>query len=279
MGRKPAAKEEGMSEVSDSGTGGSMDFGTRDHEMTGGAAPETAQDAVGRAGELARDVRQRATEEVESRIADQKYRAADTLGSVAQSLRAASAQIPENEGVSRYMAQAAKQVDNLASFLNNREVTELFDEVEDFARRQPAVFVGGAFALGVLGARFLKSSRRNVGYDPYGGRGSGMDERYYTGQDAVSRPNAPGYAAPSQRESGFGTAGSGVGSDRSTGDLGTGGAWGSTASPGTSATGSGVGGSSSMSGGARGAGAADETTRGTNLGERSSTDPDSPRGY
>jgi hypothetical protein len=31
-------------------------------------------------------------------------------------------------------------------------------EAEDFARRQPALFLGGAFALGLLGARFLKSS-------------------------------------------------------------------------------------------------------------------------
>jgi hypothetical protein len=30
--------------------------------------------------------------------------------------------------------------------------------VEDFARRQPALFIGGAFMLGLLGARFLKSS-------------------------------------------------------------------------------------------------------------------------
>ena len=39
-----------------------------------------------------------------------------------------------------------------------RDLTELMDDVNRFARRQPALFVGAAFAAGALAARFLKSS-------------------------------------------------------------------------------------------------------------------------
>ena len=46
--------------------------------------------------------------------------------------------------------------------LKNKDVTELLNDAQRLARRQPALFVGGAFALGLLGARFLKSSRRRT---------------------------------------------------------------------------------------------------------------------
>jgi hypothetical protein len=61
----------------------------------------------------------------------------------------------------------------------------LVGDVENFARRQPALFIGGALALGILAARFLKSSSqqgstmRDYGYAPnrgqqgsYGGYGT-----------------------------------------------------------------------------------------------------------
>lgn len=123
---------------------------------TGSDQPITARarEAVSTAGH-------RAVERVQERFADQVSRATGQLESVASSLRTAGEQMPD-EGIGRYMVQAATQVDNLASFLNNREVSDLVDEVEAFARRQPAVFLGGAFALGVLGARFLRSSRQNM---------------------------------------------------------------------------------------------------------------------
>ena len=55
--------------------------------------------------------------------------------------------------------------------IRNRDVGELVNEVQRFARRQPALFVGSAFAIGVIGARFLKSSsdnQRHRALEPYG---------------------------------------------------------------------------------------------------------------
>lgn len=135
------------------------------------------QPMTARAMEAASTAGHKAVERVQERLADQVSRATGQLESVASSLRTAGAQMPADNGIGRYMVQAATQVDNLASFLNNREVGELVDEVEDFARRQPAVFIGGAFALGVLGARFLRSSRQNMGLDP------GRDYRRRTLED------------------------------------------------------------------------------------------------
>lgn len=163
----------------------------------------TVDQAKAKAQQLVSDATQRTTEEVQSRLESQKQRAAESLSSFAQSLRSSSQQM---EGqpleIGGYVQRAADQVDDLAYFLRERDVSEIVDRVEDFARRQPGLFLGTAFGLGVLGARFLKSSRRNLVRE-------GVRERWSTREmtgridnperDAVGRPAAPGYAPPVQR--------------------------------------------------------------------------------
>ena len=53
----------------------------------------------------------------------------------------------------------ADQVERLSSYLRDRDFADFRRDAEDFARRQPAVAVGIALALGLIGARFLKSSQ------------------------------------------------------------------------------------------------------------------------
>jgi len=147
------------------------------------------------------NLKDRAMDQVEERITAGKSRAVDQLESFADSLRVAKNQMGDN-GMSSYVGRAAQQVDDLASFLNQREVSDLVGGVEGFARRQPAAFVGGAFALGMLGARFLKSSRRDLeyGYTPRSGPTIPLDGLEDPARDAVARPDAPGYAPPSMRD-------------------------------------------------------------------------------
>ncbi|MEX2571080.1 MAG: hypothetical protein WD737_07220 [Gemmatimonadota bacterium] len=195
----------GIDQGTDSGTG--SDASTGRFEEASERASHAAQDAKEKARGKAEEVRDRAADAAEERAAEQKYRAAESLGDVAHSLRTASEQMPQDNDVGRYMVQAADQVQNLANFLDNRDVAQMVDDVEDFARRQPTAFVGGAFALGVLGARFLKSSRggsderrlrdefERSGFGTTGV--SGIDD---PARDSISRPAAPGYAAPSERD-------------------------------------------------------------------------------
>jgi hypothetical protein len=68
----------------------------------------------------------------------------------------------------------AEQVERLSSYLRDRDVRALRDDLENLARRQPAVALGAAVAVGMLVARFIKSSQRsgNAGRQPAGeGRG------------------------------------------------------------------------------------------------------------
>lgn len=185
---------------------GSPDIGVTPGTSRGSGTTEGSLDqAKATAQQLGSEAEQRVREQVQSRLEMQKQNAAQSLTGVAQSLRTAGRQLEGQQAApSRYVQQAADRVEGLAHYLENRDVGEILDEVEDFARRQPPVFLGAAFALGVLGARFLKSSRRNL-------VSRGVREHWSTREmtnrtpdaeiDSVGRPGAPGYAPPTVRAS------------------------------------------------------------------------------
>ncbi|MGI9174486.1 MAG: ATP synthase F0 subunit B [Rhodothermales bacterium] len=119
-------------------------------------AGEAADQAKQKAGELAEQAKQQAT----SQIATQKERASSSLSSISKALHDASGTLrDEDQGaVAGYVDDAAGQLEQFADILQNRSVGELLDEAKRYARREPALFLGGAMVIGLFGARFLKSS-------------------------------------------------------------------------------------------------------------------------
>lgn len=101
-------------------------------------------------------VRDRAGE----RLSAQKDRASDGMQTMVQAVRDVTHRLRDDrhETMAEYVDRAAEQLERLSSQLRNKDVGELFRDAQNFARRRPAVFVGSAFAVGLLGARFLKSS-------------------------------------------------------------------------------------------------------------------------
>ncbi|WP_042697688.1 hypothetical protein [Azospirillum sp. B506] len=97
---------------------------------------------------------------IRSLLEQQTGRAADQLGGVANALHKAAEQMNEENGgvVADYAEQAASRVERVADMLRDASVDDIVGEVEGFARRQPEVFIGAAFAVGFLAARFIKSS-------------------------------------------------------------------------------------------------------------------------
>lgn len=57
-----------------------------------------------------------------------------------------------------YSETAATKLRSAADYFNSHDLETMYRDIEGMARRNPAVFVGGAFAIGFLAARFLKSS-------------------------------------------------------------------------------------------------------------------------
>ena len=96
---------------------------------------------------------------VTSRVDEQKNRAADGLGGIADVFRSAGNELRnENETLASYVDMASDQMKRFADNIRERGVADMLDDVHAFARRRPALFIGGAFLIGLGIARFLKAS-------------------------------------------------------------------------------------------------------------------------
>jgi hypothetical protein len=85
-------------------------------------------------------------------------------------------------------------------------VDDLLREAEEFARRDPALFLGVAFTLGVLGARFLKSSGRH----PSSTGGYRANAPYNSQQERTrALPSAGATSGDRLAQSGLGDSGNG----------------------------------------------------------------------
>jgi ElaB/YqjD/DUF883 family membrane-anchored ribosome-binding protein len=108
----------------------------------------------------------RARERATAQLSSQKDRATDGMGSVAHAVRQSTQQLREqhHDTIAQYIEKAADQLDKMSARLREKNVNELIDDAQRLARRQPALFIGAAFAVGLLGARFLKSSSQSSPY-------------------------------------------------------------------------------------------------------------------
>ena len=122
---------------------------------------EQAADLGRKATQGAREVATTAQSEARTRLERGKQDAATTLSSVATTLLQSGLQLRDErqEMAGEYVERAARQIERAANYVQNADLREVVGEVEDFARRRPALFIGSAFAAGLLAARFLKSSR------------------------------------------------------------------------------------------------------------------------
>lgn len=125
----------------------------------GSVGSSSSTRASGGAGGDAKGVLGGIQQRVTSRVDEQKNRAADGLGGIADVFRTAGNELrTENEALASYVDMAGDQMRRLADTIRQRGVVDMMDDVAVFARRRPALFIGGAFLVGLGIARFLKSS-------------------------------------------------------------------------------------------------------------------------
>lgn len=231
----PQGGSQGGSSQGGSSQGGSPQGGSSQGASVVDQAKDTAQHLAGQAKE---QVGQRA----QSAFDQGKTRVADSLTAVVQALRQATKQL-EGQGqaafLGQYLNRGVGQVERLANYVRNADVHDVTQQVEGLARRQPAVFLGGVFAVGLVGARFLKSSQRNAPQHSSGATGAGRYPNYgggYSGSSGSSSSSDYGSGYGSSAGAGYGGAsyGSTGGTSTDGGSTGTsrGTASGGTATPG-----------------------------------------------
>jgi len=141
----------------------------------------TVQDAAApvldQAGERASQVADQVMDQATSRLDIGKEYAVETLNSVAQALHQTGKHLREDGSqptLGHYADSGAQQIERFSGYLHRRDTNQLLFEVESYARRNPLTFAGGAFALGLVAARFFRASgQRFQSTSTMGGTSSG----------------------------------------------------------------------------------------------------------
>jgi hypothetical protein len=194
------------SRQTDSGYSGESDTGGVVTEQVKQTTQQALQQTQQAAGQVAESAKSNATSYAET----QKQTATQNLHTVASALHQTGQNVATDGSgpIANYTNMAGDKVEAFAQYLESTPVTELLNDVEDFARRNSTLFLGGAFALGLAAARFLKASapRRNPPYSSQSyGYGSGTN---YGG----SLSSGSGYGTDSGYASSTGYGDSGYGS-------------------------------------------------------------------
>jgi hypothetical protein len=166
-------------------------------------AKETASNVASQAKDAASSVVSQAQGAVQPQVESQKARAADQLGSLADAARETSQKLHQKyqHGVADVVDKGADRIEYVANYLRNHDLGQVVDDVENYSRRQPAMFVGGALALGFIAARFLKSSREKA----YQSRGYDNSYPIYrtTGQMTSRSTQSSGYPWSGSQETSY----------------------------------------------------------------------------
>jgi len=173
------------------GTGSSVGSGSG----SSGAATATARSLIDQAKETASQAYGAVTDKAATKLDEQKSTLSEGLSTVANSVR----QVGENlgssqtesglaEAAAKYTNNAAQKLDDVAGYFETKNVREMARDLEGYARRNPAVFLGAAFGLGFLAARFLKSTSPR-----YDSISAGQDFSTSTQNRDSNLGNTPGF--------------------------------------------------------------------------------------
>ena len=158
-----------------------------------GTAAAPARSFYNQAKETAGKAYEAVTDKTAQKLDDQRTTLSGGLATVADSVRQVSDNLGSSqtdsglaEAAAKYTNTAADKIENVASYFETKSVREMARDLEGYARRNPALFIGAAFGLGLLAARFLKSTPPQFGDT---GREFG-NEAALKNRDTFSKPGS-----------------------------------------------------------------------------------------
>jgi gas vesicle protein len=154
------------------------------------ASADVAGDKLKEAAEAAKDVASGAVDQIQGQAREQQRSGADFVERFAGNIRDA-ARAFENDApfAARGMSSAAEYVEDAAEKIRNGSFSDLVDNATDFAKRQPAAFLGISVLAGFAAVRFLKAS----------GGGSSSSQHRDTSNPAPSAPRGEAWGQGSSR--------------------------------------------------------------------------------
>jgi ElaB/YqjD/DUF883 family membrane-anchored ribosome-binding protein len=173
----------------------SMDQPTSSGSATGTAAA-TARSFYDQAKETAGQAYEVVAEKAATKLDEQTTTLSDGLSTVAGTIRETGTKLsdPANDNplastAAKYSTTAADTIENVANYFQRKDPREMIRDVESFARRNPMVFIGAAFGLGLLAARFLKSTGPHSSYTDPNSLELGGSQRSLTGSTGSTAKN------------------------------------------------------------------------------------------
>ena len=176
---------------------------------TGSGAREQVRQAKDKVMDQARSTLRDARDKAGSTLSQSRFQAADQIGGIGSALHRTSETL-RGEDQAKFADVAdsvGRQIDRVAEYLREADGGRMARDLEGLARRQPALVFGGAFALGLIAARFLKSSTPRYGSDRDEAEGYG---RVYPGGEPAGLGSS--FESEYRRESGYGRQG-GIGNE------------------------------------------------------------------
>jgi hypothetical protein len=128
----------------------------------GGTAREQIREVKDQVVGQAKNTLQQARDRAGSSLGDSTPTVADQCETIAGAQRRTTEHLraEDQQRIAGLTESVARQVDQIANYLRNKDAPAMRTDLENLARRQPALMLGGALVLGLIGARFLKSSQR-----------------------------------------------------------------------------------------------------------------------
>jgi hypothetical protein len=191
------------------GTPGSRAGVSGQEGFTGGeqggrsTAREQIRDVKNQVVDQAKNTFQQARERATSSLGESKGQFADQFGTMADALRRTTEHLrsEDQQRIAGLTDTAARQVEQIADYLRSKDARAMREDLENLARRQPALLIGGALLLGLIGARFLKSSERR-GERRFGdGQRYGRERQFgYSGYTGYNQPYVGGANVDIERQ-------------------------------------------------------------------------------
>jgi hypothetical protein len=151
-------------------------------QQGGGTAREQIREVKDQVVGQAKNTFQQAKDRASSSLGESKGQIADQFGTVAEALRRTTEHLrsEDQQRIAGMTDTIARQIDQVANYLRTKDARAMKQDLENLARRKPALMLGGALVLGLIGARFLKSSGQ--GGRRIGQGQNGSERRFgYTG--------------------------------------------------------------------------------------------------
>jgi hypothetical protein len=165
MAKRTKADDPGATTSAEEAASVTVENTPPDSTFTGASTDTSSGGAVSGVVDSAKQAADQVMGQAATRAEKQRQTVASGLAAVGDAFRRMGDGLRDQDQgpVAQYAAEIGQamgdQVGRIAQYLRGRDVRQIVNDAEDFARRRPGVFLGGAFVLGLAASRFLKSSR------------------------------------------------------------------------------------------------------------------------